>query len=138
MAELPDWMYAQSAVVPYRWHGDDLRILLISNSSGRGWTLPKGSIEPDMTPSASAEKEAWEEAGIRGEVGECSLGSYSHRNWAGRFEVEVFPMCVATELDEWPERSVRRREWVSIEESLRRLRNQDVCEIVRRLPNAVS
>jgi 8-oxo-dGTP pyrophosphatase MutT (NUDIX family) len=91
-----------------------------------------------MTPLASAEKEAWEEAGIRGEVGKCSLGIYSHRNWAGRFKVEVFPMRVAAELDEWPERSVRRREWVSIEESLRRLRNQDVCEIVRRLPSAVS
>jgi len=137
MRELPDWMYVQSAVLPYRRNDGGLEILLVTTGSGRGWTLPKGSVEPDMTPETSAEKEAWEEAGIQGEVSNESLGSYTYRNWAGSFTVEVFPMRVTAELDEWPECMVRRREWMSIEESLERIQNEGVHKIIRQLPSAV-
>ncbi len=137
MSELPDWMYQQSAVIPYRKQGNDLQLMLVTISIGAGWTLPKGSIEPDLTSTASAEKEAWEEAGIQGKVSEQSLGGYKYTKWVGTFTVEVFPMRVTAELDEWPESKVRRREWMSVEASLKRLKGKELQNIVRRLANAI-
>jgi 8-oxo-dGTP pyrophosphatase MutT (NUDIX family) len=51
--EMPDWWYRQSAVVPYRRGTNGLEVLLITSRKRKRWVLPKGVIEPDMTPSAS-------------------------------------------------------------------------------------
>ena len=137
MGERPEWMYQQSAVIPYRKQGNDLQLMLVTISIGAGWTLPKGSIEPDLTSSASAAKEAWEEAGIHGKVSEQSLGSYKYTKWRRTYTVEVFPMRVTAELDEWPECEVRRREWMSVEAAMKRLMRRELQDIVRRLVGAI-
>ena len=49
MTERPDWMYRQSAVVPYRAGADGLELLLITSRKGTRWVLPKGVVEPGMT-----------------------------------------------------------------------------------------
>ena len=66
VAQVPAWMYRQSAVIPYRKRPNGLEVLLVTSRKGTRWVLPKGVVEPGMTPAASAAREALEEAGIRG------------------------------------------------------------------------
>jgi len=138
VAKLPDWIYAQSAILPYRRQGDDVEVLIITSRKGKRWVLPKGIIEPGMTAAASAAKEAMEEAGVEGRVMAQSLGRYRYRKWGGTCEVEVFPMEVTRELNRWSESGFRSREWVTLEEAEKRLGPPtELKKILRRLPKAL-
>ncbi len=137
MVKPPNWIYTQSAILPYRQQGGDLEVLVITSRKGTRWVLPKGIVEPGMTAAASAAKEAKEEAGVEGKVVEQSLGKYEHKKWGGTCEVEVFPMAVTGELNEWPERAFRRREWVSLAEAAKRLDRDQLRKILRRLPDEI-
>jgi phosphohistidine phosphatase len=129
MAEVPDWMYRQSAVIPYRRSGDRLELLLVTSRKGRRWVLPKGVVDPGMTAAESAAKEALEEAGVRGPVDPRVLGIYRYRKWRGTCTVEVFAMAVEEELATWPEAS-RKREWLAPEEAQRRVDEAELKAII--------
>lgn len=137
MGRYPSWYYTQSAILPYRRQGDGLEVLVITSRKGKRWVVPKGVVEPGMTAAASAAKEAAEEAGVEGRVIGQSLGTYCYDKWRGTCEVEVFPMEVTTELEQWPESTFRRREWVTLEEAAKRLNEEGLRAILRRLPGAI-
>ncbi len=87
----------QSGVVPYRITNGKIEILLVTSSSGKHWVIPKGWITPWLTSADSAAKEAWEEAGVKGNVIEPAIGFYKTRKWGYLCQVEVFPMLVEVE-----------------------------------------
>lgn len=134
---LPDWIYRQSAVLPYRQQGDGFEVMLVTSRKGTRWVLPKGIVEPGLTPPASAGKEAREEAGIEGRVSKDSLGRYAYKKWGGTCEVEVFPMQVTSELEEWPEAETRRRKWMPLKKAARRVADNKLRKMVQNLPKAV-
>ena len=137
MIHLPDWIFQQSAVVPYRIGSDGLEVLLVTSRRGSHWVLPKGIVDPGLTASESAAKEAKEEAGVEGAVGARSLGKYRYKKWGGTCKVEVFPMEVTAEADDWLESQTRKREWMTVAEATKRLSKKGLRKIVRRLPEAV-
>lgn len=112
-------MLTQYGVLPYRIDGEGgLEILLITSRQTRRWVIPKGHPIPGLAPPHSAAREAYEEAGIEGEVGGTALGGYRYRK-GFRFllprmaRVTVYPLAVLRELDAWPEAHQRRRSWFS-------------------------
>jgi len=109
----PAYYYHQSAVIPFRRTPTGTEILIVGSSSGRHWTVPKGIVEPGLSPAASARIEAREEAGVEGTVGQTPLGSFSYEKWGATCEVTVYPMEVKKVLDgtAWEE-SHRTRKWV--------------------------
>jgi phosphohistidine phosphatase len=133
----PAWIYRQSGVVPYRWTGEDLEVLVISSSGGKHWVVPKGIVEPGMNPVASAAAEAREEAGVEGEVGETSLGSYRYRKWGGTCTVDLYPMRVRDELPEWPESSRRRRRWLPVRNAVRKVDQKQLSKLIADLPQLI-
>lgn len=138
MAQWPEWLYRQSAALPYRGHGSDLEVLLITSRGGRRWLPPKGIVEPGMTAFESAAKEAFEEAGVQGEIGERELGRYLQRKWGGICQIEVFPMKVIDELPDWPEAGIRQREWLSTDRAAERIEFKPLREIIRSLPESLA
>lgn len=138
MAKYPDWIYRQSAVLPYRRGASGLKVLLITSRKGKRWILPKGIVEPGMTAGTSAAKEALEEAGIKGEIWERSLASYADKKWGGTCAVEVFPMQVSVELADWPEAAIRRREWLTVDEAAARIDKVGLRNVVLGLPKAMT
>lgn len=128
--------YPQSAALPYRRNGAGLEVLLVTSSRGRRWVIPKGLVEPDLTPAASAAKEALEEAGVEGRLAAEPLGTYTYEKWGGVCEVEVYPLCVQRIHAAWDE-DHRLREWVSVEEAVRRLVEDRLRRLVEALPGAL-
>ncbi|MBD1900338.1 NUDIX hydrolase [Trichocoleus sp. DQ-A3] len=121
--------YAQSAVIPYRIKNGKIEVLLITSSTGKRWVIPKGMIEPFMTPQTSAAKEAWEEAGIIGQVLPTLMGTYEYQKGGGTCRVEVFLMQVKTVLEVWPEASFRKRQWVSVKQAVKRVEEAELKRI---------
>lgn len=132
MAKVPSWMYRQSAVIPYREGRSGIEVLLVTSRKGRRWVPPKGVVERDMTPAASAEKEALEEAGVRGVIDDRPLGTYQYRKWGGTCTVQVFAMQIEEELSHWPEAGTRRREWLSVDDARRRIDEKGLRRIFDR------
>ncbi|MBF0125872.1 MAG: NUDIX hydrolase [Magnetococcales bacterium] len=137
MAQYPEYYYRQSAVIPVRGRGEALRVLMISSRTGKRWVIPKGIIEPDLSPAASAAKEALEEAGISGQVLPEPIGSYQYKKWEGTCVAQVFVMLVDTVQDQWLE-SFRQRVWLTLEEALQRVNEEKLREIMRLVPSFLS
>jgi 8-oxo-dGTP pyrophosphatase MutT (NUDIX family) len=56
------------AAVCYRRVGDSVEFKLVRTTKGGHWTFPKGHIEKAEVPWIAAEREALEEAGVRGRI----------------------------------------------------------------------
>lgn len=125
----------QSAVIPYRIQNGQIEVMVITSSTGKRWVIPKGLIEPDMTPQDSAAKEAWEEAGLLGKVFPDLLGTYEYHKSGYTCQVEVFLLQVQTVLENWPEASCRKRQWVSIPKAIKRVNEPELKQILADLPN---
>ncbi len=111
-------IFEQSGVIPYRQAVTGLEFLLITSRNAKRWLIPKGLVEPDLTPAQSALKEAYEEAGIRGRIVGEPIGTYEYEKWGGLCRVEVFLCDVTAELTKWPEADVRQRRWYPVEEAV--------------------
>ena len=71
-ASLPRKVVAASVIC----RDDEGRLLMVFDSYKRHWTLPGGVVDADEDPRAAAEREAWEEAGVRARAGQV-LGVFS-------------------------------------------------------------
>jgi 8-oxo-dGTP pyrophosphatase MutT (NUDIX family) len=107
-------LHRQAAVIPYRIRKARVEVALITRSSGRGWIVPKGSVDHGEQPREAAIREAEEEAGLLGVVARRPIGHYRHLNGNGLCRVDVFPMRVTDALDHWLEDGLRRRRWMGI------------------------
>ncbi|NES80279.1 MAG: NUDIX hydrolase [Moorea sp. SIO2B7] len=127
----------QSGVIPYRIQEEKIEIVLITSLKKKLWIIPKGIIEHDMTPQESAAKEAWEEAGIIGEVLPTLMGSYNYNKWGGTCRMKVFLMQVENLESDWLEANQRNRKWFSIKEAIQQLREPELKRILENLPNTI-
>lgn len=133
MRPRPAYYYTQSEVIPYRWVAGKMQILLISSSSQQHWLVPKGIVEPGLSPQLSAAKEAWEEGGIAGKVADQALGSYEYEKWGAICRVTVFPMLVESTVpdSEWEE-SHRLRKWVASHAAAAQVREQKLRPLIEK------
>jgi 8-oxo-dGTP pyrophosphatase MutT (NUDIX family) len=129
--ERGDIIYDQSAVIPFQLIKNKVRILLITSLSTQQWIFPKGIIEANMSAQEAARNEAMEEAGVDGAVLDILLGEYSYNKWGGTCHVKVFPLQVTKIYDQWPESSLRKRQWVSLKEAIALVKKRDLKKLLR-------
>ena len=92
-------------------------VMLITSRETRRWVIPKGWPMPGQAPAEAAMIEAFEEAGLEGELARrAKLGSYAYlkRQPAATslaIKVDVFAMAVARQLADWPEFGQRETRW---------------------------
>ncbi|HTN62217.1 MAG TPA: NUDIX domain-containing protein, partial [Devosia sp.] len=84
------------------------------------WLLPKGWPMAGKSNPQAAAQEAREEAGIKGKIAKSRLGKFGYRKIAEDGSstpcmVSVFPMAEIRELDDWPERQQRKRQWFTLD-----------------------
>ena len=130
----------QIAALPYRNVGQGLdapvQILLVTSRESKRWVIPKGNFGSNISPHAAAAQEAEEEAGVRGAVCPTPLGSYRYRKRKGSgaslmADVEVFPLAVSQELDEWKEKKERKRRWFPLSEAAEAVEEPDLRDLIR-------
>ncbi|KAM7479615.1 hypothetical protein LguiA_027828 [Lonicera macranthoides] len=120
---------------------EELEVLLISSQKSPRMMFPKGGWEIDESMKDAVLRETVEEAGVGGIVG-YKLGTWSFKSKSqGTFhEGHMFPLLVTDEFDVWPEKNVRQRIWMSIEEAreactdlwMREALDAFVCELMCR------
>lgn len=114
---------AQYAALPWRRAaGGEVEVLLITSRETRRWVIPKGWPMKGLKSPKCAAREAFEEAGVKGEVSSKKLGVYHYdkRLTSGRIQhvrVTVYPLLVKTEAEAWPEKGQRDRRWTPLDEA---------------------
>ena len=114
-------------------------VLLISKKRSKRWGIPKGRLEPDLSFAENAAKEAFEEAGVIGDISPTSIGMFrgSKRTANPRMqqtiEVWVYLLEVTETLPDWPEKQKRKTRWVSCEVAARQLREPVLTVLCHRL-----
>ena len=106
----------QIAALPYRIEDGAARVLLITSRETRRWVIPKGNRIRGLLPHQAAAREAFEEAGISGVACPIAIGAYSYDKRRGdgtvrRATVDVFPLAVVNQFDDWPEQGQRDQRW---------------------------
>ncbi len=121
MTERQEWRDAgfpqQAAVLAVRKGGTQVEVCLIRRRDRGAWGIPKGFIESGDSREETALNEAWEEAGIRGQLVGEAIGTYEYAKFGTRLTVAVYVMRVVEELAEWPEMRLRHRKWVPLGEA---------------------
>lgn len=127
----------QFGAIPYTVvKGQVVFLLVTSRGTGR-WIFPKGDPMEGLTPSQVAEQEAMEEAGVEGEVEPMPIGRYrAFKTLPFRrtvIEVEMYPLRVTQQWDEWPEKGRRHRHWAILPEAKRLLSDARVADLALKL-----
>jgi len=124
----------QSAAIPFRVDdAGELSILLVRSRTRRRWIIPKGKIGSRLLASRSAEREAFEEAGVLGRIDHEAVGTYRQQT-TGPVEtvtVNAYALEVIDELAVWPEMDQRERRWFTVKEALRALRDPEIRKVIR-------
>jgi uncharacterized protein len=110
--------------------------MLVTSRETKRWVLPKGNLITGLTPHAAAAHEAEEEAGVQGLACPTALGTYRYRKTkksgaALMVEVDVFPIMITCELDEWEEQLVRERRWFALDDAANAVDEPDLQLLIR-------
>ena len=121
----------QSGVIPFQRRANDTAFCLITTSSGRRWTFPKGIIERGDSARETALKEALEEAGLHGTLVDDVIGSFEQTKWGQTFRVAVYLMEVTSEDRVWEEQGFRQRRWCDAATALALIADRPMAPILR-------
>jgi 8-oxo-dGTP pyrophosphatase MutT (NUDIX family) len=133
----------QYAALPYRGSGKRMRILLISSRETRRWVIPKGWPMKKREPPDAAAREALEEAGVEGDVERIAFGAYTYVKRLAEGEevlcvVDVFPLRVTEEGEQWPEQDERTRRWFAPEDAAAAVDEPELKALIRRFAESPS
>jgi 8-oxo-dGTP pyrophosphatase MutT (NUDIX family) len=129
----------QYGALPYRFtQTAGLEILVVTTRQSRQWIVPKGWPIKRLTPSKSAAREAFEEAGVRGKVGARAIGAFRYKKRASGngadpdYEVTIFPLLVRRQSATWPEFGQRVVQWVDPQRAIVLIRDPELKAIVEK------
>ncbi len=121
-------------------------LIATSRDTGR-WVIPKGWPMSGKKAHQVAEREAYEEVGVKGRVDKTPLGSFHYRKTLDSglkvlVRVQVHALEVEDCLKNFPEKGSRVLEWVSPEEAARRVNELELKTLLNafgaKFPPAVS
>ncbi len=126
----------QYAALPFRFGATgEVEIMLITSRETRRWVIPKGWPIKGLEPHETAEREAFEEAGLRGCAAKRPVGRYRYEKRLQQStvlcEVAVYPFAVTTQRKRWPEQHQREGRWFSAEEAANAVREEDLQRLIR-------
>ncbi|ARV61484.1 NUDIX hydrolase [Nostocales cyanobacterium HT-58-2] len=124
-------VFQQSGVIPYRIQDGKIEVLLITTRDRQQWVIPKGGICNGMSPPDSAAKEAWEEAGVIGQVDTNELGTYRYRKRGKIYRVKMFMLLVERLLEDYPEVTQRKRQWLDANLALKQVKKPSLRRILK-------
>jgi 8-oxo-dGTP pyrophosphatase MutT (NUDIX family) len=111
-----------AAAVCFRQAAEKIEFLIVRTRGGQRWTFPKGHIKPGESPAQAAEREAEEEAGVRGIIETDPLIRYHYPKWpSGEYLVSAHLLRVDDDSEPAPLEEGRDPRWLSPEEATSKL-----------------
>jgi 8-oxo-dGTP pyrophosphatase MutT (NUDIX family) len=112
--------------------------LLLTSRETHRWVIPKGWPMKGRKPAEVANQEAYEEAGLIGQiVGKKPVGNFHYEKRLAKravlCQVRVFLFRVERQLDDWPERKARETRWVDADDAAAMVEEGGLAEIISAL-----
>lgn len=114
----------QYAAICYRQSkaADGYEMLVVTGRTSGRWVLPRGWPMEGKAPHQVAEREAFEEAGIKGKADKQPIGHYTYAKQIGDGRVvpclvEIYAVKVEKIVKNYKEHGQRQRRWVSFTEA---------------------
>lgn len=127
----------QYAALCYRFTAKTkgLEILVITSRDTGRWVIPKGWPMQGKQAHEVAEREAYEEAGVKGKVQRAAVGAYVYQKRMDHgLEISCKVQVHALEVEEFckkfPEKGTRRLEWVDYREAAKRVAEPSLKELI--------
>ena len=108
-------------------------MLLIRRRPRGDWGIPKGMIDPGHTAPEAAAIEAFEEAGIEGELLPKTLGAFEYPKFGRTCHVDVFGLRVTRVHDHYDEERLRERAWFALAHAVRLVKRPGVARLIARI-----
>ncbi|NOX74368.1 MAG: NUDIX hydrolase [Alphaproteobacteria bacterium] len=126
----------QYAALCYRARkGRKVEILLVTSRKTGRWIPPKGWPMKGKSPEKAAAQEAFEEAGVKGQVYDFALGRYRYKreNGVGKpsDEAYIFPLEVEKLAKRFKEKGQRKIKWFSPKKAAMLVREPKLKKIIR-------
>lgn len=98
-------------------------ILLITSRRGKRWILPKGNPIKGLSNAQTALQEAFEEAGVRGNISKEPIGKVrTAKNNGNGFRIKIdliiYELEVSVQESIFPEKGQRKVMWLPIQEAI--------------------
>lgn len=138
-ASTADHPHNQFGALCWRVGKKGAEVLLISSRETGRWVIPKGWPMQGRAGHEAAAIEAWEEAGVRGQVAEDRLGHFTYDKILNRDSkkecarpciVDVYPLEVSKLAPEFPEQRQRRRKWFAPVDAARKVREPELKSLL--------
>jgi len=118
---------------------DQLQVLLLTSRGTGRWVIPKGWPMRNRTPAGTARREAFEEAGVKGELwSKKPIGSFRYmkrdENFTGEILVQVFVLGVEQQKKKWPEKDQRQVRWFSLRQAATLVKERELAKLLRNIP----
>mmetsp|Transcript_41907 Transcript_41907/g.68752 ORF Transcript_41907/g.68752 Transcript_41907/m.68752 type:complete len:177 (+) Transcript_41907:130-660(+) len=125
-----------------RWDGEtrlvagvvpifDGEIVLVKSTDKAEYILPKGGWDIDETKAGCAKREAYEEAGVEGNILGKELVEIEFVTPKGnRCHMSIFALEVTKMLEEWPERARRERQLFTPIEAISQLTRPGMADAI--------
>lgn len=128
----------QYGAVCWRRLAGRLDVLLITSRETGRWVIPKGWPVKGLSAAGSAEREAWEEAGVEGKVNKNCLGLFSYRKVFEQDQcvpcvVAIYGLQVEKLSRRYPEQSQRQRKWFAAAEAARLVAEPELSALLMAL-----
>jgi 8-oxo-dGTP pyrophosphatase MutT (NUDIX family) len=127
----------QVAALPLRRIGGVTEVLLVTSRDTGRWIIPKGWQDKGLKGHKAAAREAKEEAGVKGKIGQKPVGCFRYvkaeRSAGGPIDVTVFLLSVRKEFKRWPESGQRQRAWFAIESAAAQVQEPELSSIIKGL-----
>ncbi|MEQ8267632.1 MAG: NUDIX hydrolase [Parvibaculum sp.] len=131
----------QAGAIPYAVIDGQVAVLLVTSRRTGRWIFPKGGLMAGLTAHETAAQEALEEAGVEGTVADVPLGSWRTIKRRGvrmtPIEVDMFPLLVSLQHEEWIEKEQRRRHWAGLREARQLLSDPRLADLAMMLRDRV-
>lgn len=126
----------QIAALPWRMRGEKVEVLMVTSRETKRWVIAKGNRMVDLSDALAAAQEAYEEAGVQGDIAPVPCGQYPYdkRLKDGRSApcvVDVYPLEVLIQLGSWPEAEQRKRQWMTLDEAAGQVQEPKLAELLR-------
>lgn len=132
-------LHIQFGALCWRIGKKGAEVLLISSRETGRWVIPKGWPMKGRAGHEAAAIEAWEEAGVKGQIAEDRLGHFTYDKILNRDSkkerakpciVDVYPLEVAKLAPEFPEQRQRRRKWFAPADAARKVAEPELKSLL--------